>query len=240
MPTEKFTNIYKVLKDRILSEVYPNGAYIPSEHMLIEEFSCSRNTVRRAISQLADEGFVQSMRGKGVIVIWVRPVQSEFAFSDVETLREAAARNNLSYETKVRVFLETEVDSRIARRTGFPVGEKVVYLQRIRIIDNIPMIIDNNWFLAASVQGLTKEIAENSVYDYIENVLGVRILTTLRRLTVEKRTEADEKILKMNDYDCVAVVSSKTYDMNGLMFEYTESRHRPDKFIFYSQARRKS
>ena len=180
------------------------------------------------------------MRGKGVIVIWVRPVQSEFAFSDVETLREAAARNNLSYETKVRVFLETEVDSRIARRTGFPVGEKVVYLQRIRIIDNIPMIIDNNWFLAASVQGLTKEIAENSVYDYIENVLGVRILTTLRRLTVEKRTEADEKILKMNDYDCVAVVSSKTYDMNGLMFEYTESRHRPDKFIFYSQARRKS
>ena len=101
------------------------------------------------------------------------------------------------------------------------------------------MIIDNNWFLADSVQGLTKEIAENSVYDYIENVLGVRILTTLRRLTVEKRTEADEKILKMNDYDCVAVVSSKTYDMNGLMFEYTESRHRPDKFIFYSQARRK-
>ena len=239
MPTEKFTNIYKVLKDRILSGEYPNGAYIPSEHMLIEEFSCSRNTVRRAISQLADEVFVQSMRGKGVIVIWVRPVQSEFAFSDVETLREAAARNNLSYETKVRVFLETEVDSRIARRTGFPVGEKVVYLQRIRIIDNIPMIIDNNWFLADSVQGLTKEIAENSVYDYIENVLGVRILTTLRRLTVEKRTEADEKILKMNDYDCVAVVSSKTYDMNGLMFEYTESRHRPDKFIFYSQARRK-
>ena len=44
MPTEKFTNIYKVLKDRILSGEYPNGAYIPSEHMLIEEFSCSRNT----------------------------------------------------------------------------------------------------------------------------------------------------------------------------------------------------
>ena len=87
MPTEKFTNIYKVLKDRILSGEYPNRAYSPSGHMLIEEFSCSRNTVRRAISQLADEGFVQSMRGKGVIVIWVRRVQSEFAFSDVETLR---------------------------------------------------------------------------------------------------------------------------------------------------------
>ena len=50
MPREKFTQIYAALKSRIESGVYPVGQLLPSENTLIGEFSCSRNTVRRAIS----------------------------------------------------------------------------------------------------------------------------------------------------------------------------------------------
>lgn len=42
---------------------------LPTELQLIERFSCSRNTVRRAISQLNTEGYVQSIKGKGVVVL---------------------------------------------------------------------------------------------------------------------------------------------------------------------------
>ena len=61
-------------------------------------------------------------------------------------------------------------------------------------------------------------------------------------MTVEKMTQIDEKYLKMNaaDYNCVAVVSGQTYNSNGVMFEYTQSRHRPDHFRFYDNAVRKS
>ncbi|MEE1110504.1 MAG: GntR family transcriptional regulator, partial [Lachnospiraceae bacterium] len=37
----------------------------------------------------------------------------------------------------------------------------------------------------------------------------------------------------------VAVVTSETYNAAGEMFEYTQSRHRPDMFAFCSVARRK-
>ena len=42
---------------------------------------------------------------------------------------------------------------------------------------------------------LTKEIAEKSIYDYLENTLGVSIVTSKRIMTVEKMTEIDEKYL---------------------------------------------
>ncbi len=41
------------------------------------------------------------------------------------------------------------------------------------------------------------------------------------------------------DYNCMAVVSSQTYNSDSVMFEYTQSRHRPDYFRFYDNAVRK-
>ena len=60
-------------------------------------------------------------------------------------------------------------------------------------------------------------------------------------MTVEKVTEIDEKYLDLNirGYNCVAVVSSQTYNSDGVMFEYTQSRHRPDYFRFQDNAVRK-
>ena len=58
--------------------------------------------------------------------------------------------------------------------------------------------------------------------------------------TVRKMTEIDEKYLDLGDYNCMSVVSSHTYNSDGVMFEYTQSRHRPDYFSFQDNATRRS
>ena len=75
----------------------------------------------------------------------------------------------------------------------------------------------------------------------MEQTLHMTIVNSKRIMTVEKMTQIDEKYLKMNadDYNCMAVVSSQTYNSDGVMFEYTQSRHRPDYFRFYDNAVRK-
>ncbi len=45
---------------------------LPTEAELTAEFGCTRNTVRRALSMLADQMFVQPIHGKGVRVIWLK------------------------------------------------------------------------------------------------------------------------------------------------------------------------
>lgn len=64
-------------------------------------------------------------------------------------------------------------------------------------------------------------------------------MTSKWKMTVERVTEIDEKYLELNDYNCLAVVTGQTFNADGVMFEYTQSRHRPDYFCFQDTATRK-
>lgn len=238
MAETKYDKIYRDLREKIEDDIYPYLSFLPSEYTLIEQYACSRNTVRRAIGQLAKEGYVQSIHGKGVQIIYEPVEESSFLFGGIESMEEAAARNKKDVKTQVIFFCELAADDRIAGRTSFPVGTPIYYIQRVRYIDGQALIIDHNYFDKNVVGELTEKIAEGSVYQHLEKELGMRILTTKRKMTVERMTQIDEKYLEMGGYNCMAVVSSTTYDDQGNMFEYTESRHRPDKFAFYSIARR--
>ena len=82
-------------------------------------------------------------------------------------------------------------------------------------------------------------MCSSDLYEYLENGLHLSIVTSKRVMTVEKMTEIDEKYLDLGDYNCLAVVSSQTFNSDGIMFEYTQSRHRPDFFRFQDNAVRR-
>lgn len=69
MPNVKFKDIYHALKDNINNGKYDASMMLPTEMELIDTFSCSRNTVRRAIAELSKDGYVKSVKGKGVIIL---------------------------------------------------------------------------------------------------------------------------------------------------------------------------
>jgi GntR family trehalose operon transcriptional repressor len=65
MPAQKYTAIYEDLKKKIEEGLYAPQSVLPSENILTTRYGVSRNTVRRAIAQLADESYVQSIHGEG-------------------------------------------------------------------------------------------------------------------------------------------------------------------------------
>lgn len=239
MPAQKYTHIYEDLKKKVESGQYMPQTCLPTEFELVDMYQCSRNTVRRAVAKLSEIGYVQSIHGKGVIVIYEgsRAAQ-EFPLENVESLKEVAARLHKSYATRVLYFTTFTIDDRLSRQTGFPKGEEAYYMQRVRYLDGEAVILDNNWFLCSVAGELTPEIAADSVYEYMETILGEKIVTSKRTLTVEKVTEIDEKYLNLGDYNCMAVITSRTFNADGVQFEYTQSRHRPDQFEFSMQGRR--
>lgn len=240
MPKSKFESIYKDLKHKIEDSTYEYQSFLPSEHILVDIYNCSRNTVRRAISQLAAQGYVHPMHGKGVRIIFQPLEQANFTIGGIESFKESALRNKKGFHTKVIFFEEIIVDERMSRKTGFDTGTPVYYLQRVRSLDGTNLILDINVFSKTLVPNLSKKIAESSIYDYIEKKLEMQIVTSKRRMTVERITEADERNLTMEDYDMLAVVTSQTYNADGVQFEYTQSRHRPDFFCFHDTAIRKT
>ena len=239
MPKAKYEGIYHSIKKRIEAQDYPYQSLLPSENILIEEYACSRNTVRRALAELVADGYVQTMQGRGVRVIYQPVGKTTFTIGGIETFQETARRNHLHAVTKVTKFETFIADERFAAKSGFSVGDELWSIERVRYLDGKALILDVNYFLKEFVPGLTPQIAANSIYDYIENTLGMQIITSKRRITVEHATARDEKLLDMDNYDCVAVVVNQTFNASGLLFEYTQSRHQPDYFCFQDIATRK-
>lgn len=242
MPKAIYENIYKDLKQKIEADVFAYQELLPSENTLIQTYNCSRNTIRRAVSRLVTDGYVQTIQGKGVRNIYQPVTQTSFTLGEIESFQESAARNGHHAVSKVILFTEFAVNKKQAACTGFTEGADIYYIQRVHYLDGMPLILNHNYFLKEAVPGLTKDIAENSVYEYLEQILHVTIVNSKRVMTVEKMTQIDEKYLEMNasDYNCMAVISSQTYNSDGVMFEYTQSRHRPDYFRFYDNAVRKT
>ena len=127
------------------------------------------------------------------------------------------------------------------RQLALQRGNEAYFVRRVRYLDTKLLIMDTNIFLSSIVPDLTEEIASKSIYDYIENELGMQITTSKRTITVEHATAIDKRYLDLVSYDCMAVITSQTFNRDGIMFEYTVSRHHPEYFCFQNTAtRRKS
>ena len=238
MYESKFGNIYSDLKTKIETQEYEFNAIIPSENELTKVYDCSRSTVRRALAELIHRGYVQVRQGSRVRVIYEPVERNVFKIGGIESFKEAALRNGFSYDTKVVKLEKVFSDAEISARSGFKIGEELFDVRRVRYIDGKPLILDKNYFLTYVAKNLTEEIARKSIYEYLENELRVKIMTSKRKMTTELATSEDKEFLELDDYNCLAIVSGRVFNADGIQFEYTESRHRPDYFCFEDTALR--
>lgn len=239
LPKSRFEEIYRDIKKKVENGDYLYGELLPSENTLVGIYDCSRNTVRRALSGLAEEGYVQAVHGKGVQVIYQPVDKTAFTVGGIESFHETTIRNELKAVTTVAQYETIQAGKSFSSVSGFPVGSRLLHVLRVRNIGGKNLILDDNFFLADLVPGLTPEIAAASIYAYLENTLGMQIVTSKRRITVERAGETDRRLLDLNGYDCLAVVTSNTFNSDGVMFEYTQSRHHPEYFSFQDTATRR-
>ncbi len=232
-------DIYQDLKTDIVEGTYPFQEFLPSEAHLVAKYGCSHNTLRRALSTLSDEGLVQPIHGKGVRVTWQPRSRTLFEVGGIETYEESVERLGIRSETRVTAFEAVDATDELAHKAGFKPGTPLLHVERIRVIDGSPVIRDNGYFLSDVVDGLTKQEAAHSIYRYLEQDRGLKIAQSQREITVEPAVKRDYKLLELPQGSYIAVVSNRVFSAAGEMFEYTQSRHRPDMFVFHDIARRK-
>lgn len=237
MPLPKYEPIYRAIKNNIENGTYKNGDFLPSENVYTQVFNCTRNTVRRALSLLTQEGYLIPQHGKGVQVIY-HPIsdRSLFFVGGIESLYEASKRNQIKIATKVITFETVTIDKELSIKTGFREGSEAYHIERLRKLGNETIIFDTNYFLTSEVPNLTKKIACESIYNYIENELKMTVTTSNRYVTAQKANKTDKKFLSLEGNNFVLVVEGHVFNSKGIMFEYTESRHAPQKVCFTQAA----
>lgn len=63
----KYQEIYNRLRSRIVNKKIKANTYLPSEMELMKEFDASRDTIRKALSLLASNGYIHKEKRKGFL-----------------------------------------------------------------------------------------------------------------------------------------------------------------------------
>ena len=177
----------------------------------------------------------QKEKGKGSLVLDTDKIS--FPVSGVMSFKELKETMHEQVITYVHRFEKYPVTPRMKKELGMDSGD-MYEVMRIREIDGEKVILDIDYLNAQVIPGLTIEHAQDSLYEYIEGTLGLKVSFAKKEIVVFPATEEEKKLLDMHEYDLLVCVKSYTYLEDATLFQYTESKHRPDKFRFVEFARR--
>jgi len=168
------TPLYQQIEEDIRASI-ENGALkygdkIDAEPEIMEKYKVSRITVRKAISNLVEEGYLIKKQGKGTFVNKPkiqRKIEHFMSFS------EACSANGMKATSKV---IKKEVISPSHEEKEFlqlDDDDKVLYIQRIRYADGDPIMYENNYFSYSRFQYLMDESMNGSLYNLLRDKSNV-------------------------------------------------------------------
>lgn len=227
---KKYKQLFKQLERDILGEKYQLGDFLPSEHQLMEIYQVSRDTVRKALVLLQEEGLIEKVRGQGSKV--VKQEQLDFPVSNLTSYQELVAQHQLQSKTNVISLDKITVDKKLSKTTGFPEYRLVWRIVRQRVVDSIASVLDIDYLDKSLVPDLTREIGEHSIYSYLEETLKLNIAYARKEITIDHVSDQDQILLDIGRDQHVVSIRSQVYLADGRQFQYTESRHKLDKFRF--------
>ncbi|WP_085993445.1 trehalose operon repressor [Oceanobacillus senegalensis] len=232
---KKYLSIYHDLAKKIQTNVCPKNTLLPSENELTTMYNTSRETIRKALNLLAQNGYIQKVRGKGSVVLDLN--KFSFPVSGIISYTELVDELGMSSQTIVKDLGYTESEE-IKNTLGEKKDEQIWHVTRVREINGEKVLLDKDYFNERIVPLLSKETCGGSIYKYIENELGLVISFAQKEIVVEEPTEEDREMLDLEGYSNIVVIRSHVHLEDTTIFQYSESRHRPDKFRFVDFARR--
>lgn len=231
----KYLQIYEDLKQKIERKEIPSHTFLPSENELMTLYHSSRDTIRKSLSLLQQNGYIHTSKGKGSLVLDHEKIA--FPVAGLTSFKELSHTLPGDVMTIVHCFEKIPVTTYLKKELYMQKGD-VYHIERVRDIDGEKIILDIDYINAQVIPHLTKEIVQDSIYEYIENDLGLKVSFAKKEITVIQASDQEKELLDMDGFDLLVCVKSYTYLEDATLFQYTESKHRPDKFRFVEFARR--
>lgn len=211
-----YLQIKNILKDRILYGTYPMGTNIPSEPQLEKEFAVSKITVRNAIQELAQEGYVEKGSGKGTKVI---RNTSASKLSKWKRFTEILVDEGYQLQKQ---WLRAEVTNNETGTEPYRLfGERCLSLERVYSLDAVPYIHYTHYLsIAIDEVDLSDLNAAESLYELLEEQ-EISLDKLRDEFAVALPPEHVGEILRIKKGTALLKRSRYSYDVQGNLIEFS-------------------
>jgi len=225
-----YHQLAELLREKISSGEYALGQQLPSERDLMSTYKISRNTVRDAVDVLVQEGLVERDHGRGTFVALPK---LKLGLTRMTSFSEDMRERNLRPSSQL---LKSELlfpPDAIASRLQLEPGEKVLYLKRLRLADDLPMAINISYFTLSQFPGLeTEDFQDESAYWILEHKYQVRISHAEQAMRACIATQNQADLLKIAKGDPILVIEGVAYNSDAMPIEFMTQIYRGDRYVF--------
>jgi GntR family transcriptional regulator len=228
LPLPLYHQLKNILLTGIESGEWEPGQQLPTETRLSERFGVSKITVRQALRDLVDLGYIRREQGRGTFVAKVKLSQGP---RELTSFSEEMRRHNLPSQTKVLEQTTQGADAAAAEALHIAGGEPVLVLKRLRMAAGEPMGIQTAQIPAALVPGLAGENLENvSLYEILQSRYGLHPAHA-RETHFAVLVEPDQAIrLGVEPHSAALAATRVSYLADGRPLELVHSILRGDRY----------
>lgn len=224
-----YYQIYRQIKDYIKSRKIEPGEQLPTERELNQLLGVSRITIRKAIKFLTSEGLCYMKKGKGVFVL------EEKIPIEIETIKGTKTLfNSLGMNIRTEVLFKKIIncDDQLSKKLEVPKKTKILYLKRVRIISNHPLIVENAYFSLDRIPGLEKYKFSGSLYKILKEKYNIFPDHSEGCLDYKPVDEEYTKLLNIPLNFFVLQKQCTVYTKDNIPIEVVNSFYRSDRFKF--------
>jgi GntR family transcriptional regulator len=233
-PMPLYHRLYVILRDRIASGTYAEGSVLPSEFELTAAFRVSRITAKRALDELATEGLVERVRGRGTTVtdraaslLGARPITAS-----IDGLLENL--NAIGRETSVEVieFGYVPAPDFVRARLELEPNARAQRAVRVRSLDGDPLSQSTTYVPERIGRAYgAKDLATTPIIDLIERA-GVVVGAAEQSISATLADSLVASRLKVGVGAPLLLMKRCVKDTSGKPAQYIEILYRPDRFEY--------
>jgi GntR family transcriptional regulator len=240
-PLDRLQLRYQQVREELDAEIErgrrPVGSRLPPERALAQHFGVSRVTLRRSLEEMALAGtIVRSGAGWMVASPAIgEPPNVLMSFSEMAASRGLKPGGRV-LDRRQRPATIDEADA-LRLAPGAPLFE----LERLRSLDDVPILIDRTRIPLSLTPGLFEmDLDGRSLYEALEQTFGLR--PARARLTVEA-IPADERrarLLGLEPGEPLLLCRQQSEDQAGRQIELCDMVYRGDRYRFMATLERGS
>ncbi len=211
-PLPKHYQLSQILRQRILKGEYPPGSKIPGEWQLCQEYGLSRGTVRRAINTLLHEGLLRTEQGQGTYVV-EEPWRSR-PFLRLSNFNEEIARQHQQPKTTLLERRLLAANSALAHRLKVNKGEPIIYIARLRSINDQPIVYERRYLHQKLCPGLMEEdLVHQSIHQLLIHKYHLPLIRAIHTIEAHWLNEEEAALLKAHPGQSAFYIERLTYTL---------------------------
>ena len=240
----KYESIAADIQRSIEASALKPNAKLPTVVELCEAYGVSKITIKRAVDILIEKGLISSKRGSGTYVknttelfeqTGIEPIPrgavgadvDHFAFSQSDRAAGFTEEHRGMGEISSVIYDFSIVNppEDVARHLSIDPEDFTYHHCRTRCLDGVPQVIESTYMPLSLVPGLKRSQLHASVYDYLQNTLGLKISSFHRILRAVPATEEEAERLDTTPGAPLLEIAQVGFLDDGTPFEYSVSRY---------------